>query len=71
MEFNRFGLDVSNPGVSNSNPLTGRISYQKCSAGRTLKEKWLCGRQFLEEGSQGPLFIHFYGFVNYIFAKTA
>jgi hypothetical protein len=27
--------------------------------------------QFLEEGSQGPLFIHFYGFVNYIFAKTA
>jgi hypothetical protein len=24
-----------------------------------------------EEGSQGPLFIHFYGFVNYIFARTA
>jgi hypothetical protein len=49
----------------------GRISYQKCSAGCTLKEKWLCGPQFLEEGSQGPLLIHFYGFVNYIFAKTA
>jgi len=57
-------------GVSNSNPLTGRIRYQKCSAGPTLKEKWLCGPKFLEEGSQGPLFIHFYGFVKYIFAKT-
>jgi len=49
--FVKFDL---NAGVSNSNPLTGHISYQKCSVGRTLKEKWLYGPHFLEEGSQGP-----------------
>jgi hypothetical protein len=38
-------------GVSNSNPLMGRISYQRCPAGRTMKEKRLCRPQFLEVGS--------------------
>ncbi len=65
-------------GVSNSNPPKGRISYQKCSVGCPLKEKWFWGLQFLEEGSQGPnmlsnmtVFLHFYGFINNIFVKTA
>jgi len=35
-QFSKFSYSKS--GVSNSNPLMGRISYQKCSAGRTLKE---------------------------------
>jgi len=37
-------------------------------------EKWFCGLQFLEEGSQGPnmaLLLHFYGFVNNIFGKNS
>jgi len=63
-------------GVSNSNPLTGRISYQRCSEGHTLtlREKSLCGLQFLKEGSQGPnktLFLHLYGFINNIFGKNS
>jgi len=29
-------LEGSKTGVSNSNPLTGLISHQKCSAGHTL-----------------------------------
>jgi len=44
----------SRAGISNSNPLMGCISYHKCSVGHTLKEKWLSGPQFLEEGPQGP-----------------
>jgi len=41
-------------GVSNSNHLTDRIGNQRYSASRTLKEKWLCGPQFLEESCTGP-----------------
>ncbi len=60
--------------VSNSNPLTGRISYQRWSAGRTLNEKCLCGLRILEEGSQGPnmtLFLHLYGFIYNTIGKNS
>ncbi len=52
-------------GVSNSNPLKGRMSMKKCSACRRLKEKVPCGRHFIEEGFWRPhilsnmmLFLH-------------
>ncbi len=43
-------IGYCNPGVSNSNPFKDPIKYQKCSECPTLKQKWPCGPQFLEEG---------------------
>jgi hypothetical protein len=37
------------PGVSNSKALEGHISGKKCSAGRILGEKWLCGPHLLSK----------------------
>jgi len=59
----------SRTGVSNSNPLTGRISYQKCSAGHTLKEKWLCRPQFLEEALKGHYLFIFISFLTTFLPK--
>ena len=51
-KFNSDYNSLCKPGVSDSNPLKGHISWI-CSAGRRLKENWLCGPHFLEEGYQG------------------
>jgi len=42
-------------GVSNSNPLEGRMSIKKCSMGHRLMEKGPCGPQSIEEGSEGHM----------------
>jgi hypothetical protein len=41
-------------GVSNSNPLKGRIGINKCLAGRRLRKKWLHGPHLLSNTAKMP-----------------